>query len=88
MASLSTLAASLGRCSQIRRPGTDVSIGLNSPRMPSGASGFMSNESCWPSPPLSRITITDFARPGLAPLAAATPLAASKPGRLIPIRPE
>ena len=33
------------------------------PRMPSGASGFMSNESCCPSPPLRRITITDRARP-------------------------
>ena len=31
----------------------------------------MSNESCWPSPPLSRITITDLARPGVAPAAAA-----------------
>ena len=56
-----------GRCSQTWMPGTAVSIGLNSPRIPSGASGFMSKESCCPRPPLSRITITDRARPeGLA----------------------
>ena len=56
-----------GRCSQIRIPGTAVSIGLNSPRIFSGASGFMSNESCCPRPPLRRITITDRARPVVAP---------------------
>ena len=80
-----------GRCSQIRMPGTAVSIGLNSPRMPSGASGFMSNESCWPSPPLSRITITDFARPTSsfgAEAEADAFRAASRPGRPIPSSPE
>ena len=69
-------------------PGTAVSIGLNSPRISSGASGFMSNESCCPSPPLSRITITDRARPGAGRSAAAAPRAASRPGSPIPSSPE
>jgi hypothetical protein len=68
-------------------PGTAVSIGWNSPRIPSGASGFMSNESCCPSPQLSRITITDRARPGTALFAAAA-RAASNPGRPSPRSPE
>ena len=33
------------------RPGWLVAIGLNSPRMPSGASGFMSNVSMCEGPP-------------------------------------
>ena len=37
-----------------RTPGAAVSIGWNSPRIASGASGFRSNESCWPIPPLSK----------------------------------
>ena len=51
------------------RPATFVSIGLNSPRMPSGASGFMSNVSRWLSPPVRKTRIIDFARgaPGSRP---------------------
>ena len=62
-------------------------MGLNSPRMASGASGFMSNESCWPRPPLRRITITDRARP-VAPAAADAFRAASRPGSDIPSSPD
>ena len=43
MANLSIILASNGKCSQISMPGTFVLIGLNSPRMPSGAVGFMSH---------------------------------------------
>ena len=55
-------AASPGKCSHIEIPGTAVAIGLNSPRNPSGAAGFMSNESRWESPPVKKTRITDFAR--------------------------
>jgi hypothetical protein len=44
--------ANSGRCSQILMPGTLVAMGINSPRMPSGASGFRSNVSCWDGPPV------------------------------------
>ena len=54
-------------------PATFVAIGLNSPRMPSGASGFMSNESRWLSPPVRKTRIIDFAR--------------GRPGRRRPGRP-
>ena len=53
-----------GKCSQIGMPGTLVAIGRNSPRIPSGASGFMSNESMWLSPPVKNTRITDLARGG------------------------
>ena len=43
-------------------PGTFVAIGLNSPRIPSGASGFMSNESRWLNPPVKNTRMTDLAR--------------------------
>ncbi len=51
IASRSIRFASRGRCSVIRMPGTFVAIGLNSPRTPSGASGFMSQMSMWLGPP-------------------------------------
>ncbi len=58
----SARAANPGKCSHIVMPGTAVEIGLNSPRIPSGASGFMSNESRCESPPVRNTRMTDFAR--------------------------
>ena len=54
--------ASCGRCSQIWMPGTAVAIGLNSPRISAGASGFMSSESRWLRPPVRFTRMTDWAR--------------------------
>ncbi len=48
---LSDRAASRGRCSQTKVPGTFDRIGRNSPRNCEGASGFMSNVSSWLGPP-------------------------------------
>ena len=62
IASRSAIAASRGRCSQIETPGTFVAIGLNSPRIASGASGFMSNVSMWLGAPVRKTRIIDFAR--------------------------
>ena len=45
IATLSIFRANSGKCSQISAPGTLVLIGLNLPRMSSGASGFMSHVS-------------------------------------------
>ena len=61
-------------------------IGLNSPRIPSGASGFMSNESRWLSPPVRKTRIIDFARgwrPGVGrrALALAARSALARPAR-------
>jgi len=44
---LSARAASRGKCSQTVTPGILLAIGLNSPRISGGASGFMSNMSRW-----------------------------------------
>ena len=57
---LSARAARRGRCSQILSPGRRVAIGLNSPRISAGASGFMSNISRWLGPPVRKMRITDF----------------------------
>ncbi len=50
-------------------PGTTVSIGLNSLRMPSGASGFMSHMSCCGGPPhrYSRMQLLALAARGAGP---------------------
>ena len=40
-----------GSSSHTVRPGTLEAIGLNSPRSSAGAFGFMSNVSCWGTPP-------------------------------------
>ena len=45
-------------------PGARVAIGLNSPRISAGASGFRSNVSRWLGAPVRKIRITDFALPG------------------------
>ncbi len=44
--------------SQMSRPGTLVRIGRNSPRIPSGASGFRSNMSWCGGPPARKIMMT------------------------------
>ena len=44
-------SASIGKCSQMSMPGVLVLIGLNSPRIACGASGFMSKLSCCANPP-------------------------------------
>ena len=38
-------------------------MGLNSPRISAGASGFMSNVSRWEGPPFKKMTMHDFAFP-------------------------
>ncbi len=48
---LSAICAMRGKCSQMRMPGTLVSMGLNSPRMSTGASGLRSHMSMWGGPP-------------------------------------
>ena len=47
--------ARLGKTSLIWRPGTDVAIGLNSPRTSAGAAGLGSNVSMCEGPPASQI---------------------------------
>ena len=49
-----------GRCSQTCKPGTLVAMGLNSPRISGGASGFRSNVSRWLAPPVRKTMMTDF----------------------------
>jgi hypothetical protein len=73
IASRRAIVASRGKCSQMVSPGTSVAIDLNSPRMPSGASGFMSNVSMWLGAPVKKTRMTDFARGfGCTPCDAAT----------------
>src|SRR4051812_3614460 len=48
-------------------PGTLVEIGLNSPRMPSGAVGFMSHMSKWLGPPFKKISTHESALGSGAP---------------------
>ena len=55
--------ASSGKCSLIRTPGVLVAIGLNSPRISSGASGLGSQVSSWLGPPHMKTSRHDFARP-------------------------
>ena len=62
-ASRSARAASIGRCSQICRPGTAVGMGLNSPRNSAGASGLGSQVSCWAGPPHMNRTMHALALP-------------------------
>ena len=58
----SAIAPSLGQCSVISTPGARVAIGLNSPRIPSGALGFKSNVSIWLGAPVRKTRINDLAR--------------------------
>ena len=48
-------------CSLMCVPGILVLMGLNSPRMLAGASGFGSQMSMWLGPPCRNTMITDFA---------------------------
>src|SRR4051812_27586788 len=61
--------ATLGRCSLISRPGTEVAIGLNSP--PSAVPGFRSNVSLWLAPPSIHKRMHDFCLPDAPPARAA-----------------
>ena len=76
--------AVLGRCSQICKPGSEVAMGLNSPRTSAGAWGFMSNISIWLGPPSRLNRITDLALPGYRLLLCS--LALRKPGVVRPKR--
>ena len=58
MAHLSITAAILGKTSQIWMPATLVGIGLNSPRISTGASVLMSHMSWWGGPPPRKMLIT------------------------------
>jgi hypothetical protein len=57
-ASLSAIFACKGISSQMSKPGTLVRMGLNSPRISTGASGFMSYMSTWLGPPGKYTKIT------------------------------
>jgi hypothetical protein len=46
-----------GKCSQICTPVTFVFVGLNLPRTSAGASGFMSQVSCWPGDPTRKMVM-------------------------------
>ena len=46
-----------GKCSENCTPGTLVAIGWNSPRISTGAAGFMSHVSRWLGPPFRKITM-------------------------------
>ena len=46
----------------VQRRARGVAMGLNSPRISSGAAGFMSKVSCWLGPPHWCRKMTDFAR--------------------------
>ena len=65
--------ANFGKCSLIWMPGTDVSIGRNSPRMLSGASGLRSNVSRWLGPPAIHSRMHDLACGCSAACAASRP---------------
>ncbi len=56
-ATRSMIFAMRGKCSQICTPGTLVEIGLNLPRMFSGASGFMSHVSRCPGEPTRKMVM-------------------------------
>src|SRR6266852_8585737 len=78
--------AKRGRCSLSWIPGTEVAIGLNSPRTSLGAAGFMSHISRWLGPPFKKTRIQESAL-GACPVPAEREFARSKPGRLKPKRP-
>ncbi len=65
--------ANFGKCSLMRMPGTDVSIGLNSPRTSAGASGLGSNVSMWLGPPAIQSRMHDLGRGPSGAAAASRP---------------
>ena len=87
MVNLSSIAAILGRCSQICTPGILVLMGLNDPRIRSGWSGFISQVSMWLGPPViqSRMTLLLLLM-GL-PAFAASARACSRLGTVSPAMP-
>src|SRR4051812_40810356 len=62
IASLSITPAKSGMYWQISMPGTFVAIGVNSPRISAGASGFISKLSMCDGPPRIQIMMTDLFR--------------------------
>lgn len=85
--SLSIWAASMGKCSQTWMPGVLVAMGLNSPRISAGASGFMSHRSMWLGPPNRKMKMQERTRRGSPVGVAARSRARSrllKPNRLKP----
>src|SRR3954452_5197737 len=82
---LSATPAIFGRCSENWTPWALVSIDLNSPRMPSGASGLLSHMSMVAGPPASHTRMTLWAFALLSFLLA--DFAARKLGRLRPMSP-
>src|ERR1044072_2266803 len=62
MENLSASFAWSGSISEISMPETFVLMGLNSPRISEGASGFMSYMSMWLGPPPRQIMMTDLSR--------------------------
>ncbi len=83
---LSMILATSGSRSVTCKPGTTVATGLCGPRMPSGASGFMSNMSMWLGPPNWKRNMTVLARTGGA-AAVLFSSAANKRGSERPSRP-
>src|SRR5205823_5400625 len=83
---LSATSAVFGRCSLMRTPVAFVGIGLNVPRMPSGASGLGSHMSRCEGPPASHTRITECAR-GLRPASAARASHLRTSGRVSPSKP-
>ena len=61
MVALSMTWAIFGRCSLICTPAALVLMGLNSPRMPSGALGLRSHMSMVAGPPASQTMMTELA---------------------------
>src|SRR5437870_12341234 len=58
IANLSAIVACNGNSSQMSMPGMLVRIGRNSPRISTGAFGFMSYVSIWLGPPSSQTMMT------------------------------
>ncbi len=56
------MRAVCGSNSQSWMPGTEVGIGWNSPRISTGASGFMSQVSSWLGPPRMWRTMAEVGR--------------------------
>ena len=65
--------ARLGKTSLIFNPGTEVAIGLNSPRTSTAASGLGSKVSMCDGPPASQIKMQFLTLAGIAPLRRSGP---------------
>ena len=80
---MSAIFACSGRISEISKASLFVRIGLKGPRISLGASGFMSQRSCWLGAPRLKIMMQDL----LLFLASTLPSAFSlaKPGSVSPM---